>query len=203
MASNRNRDVVTRYITGLSVMDIDVMRSLTHPDAIFDWPQTRERVKGVSQMREIDVHYPGGLPSAHAIAPSHVSAVMSGVLIKMGIYGLVRICGLLSSPPLAWGITLLLLGSVASFFGVLFALAQHDIKRLLAYHSIENIGIIVIGLGLALVGRSLGRTDWVLLGMGGALLHVWNHALFKSLLFLSAGSVVHATVATVGMPRRW
>src|SRR5207248_11176113 len=68
----------------------------------------------------------------------------------------------------------------------------HDLKRLLAYHSIENIGIIVMGLGLALIGRSLGRADWVVLGLGGALLHVWNHALFKSLLFLSAGSVIHA-----------
>src|SRR5207237_545667 len=71
-------------------------------------------------------------------------------------------------------------------------IGQHDLKRLLAYHSIENIGIIVIGFGLALVGRSLNRVDWVLLGLSGALLHVWNHALFKALLFLSAGSVIHA-----------
>ena len=77
--------------------------------------------------------------------------------------------------------------------GVAFAIGQHDLKRLLAYHSIENIGIIVMGLGLALIGRSLGRADWVVLGLGGGLLHVWNHALFKALLFLSAGSVIHAT----------
>ena len=77
--------------------------------------------------------------------------------------------------------------------GVAFAVGQHDLKRLLAYHSIENIGIIVMGLGLALIGRTLDRGDWIILGLGGALLHVWNHALFKSLLFLSAGSVVHAT----------
>jgi hydrogenase-4 component B len=133
------------------------------------------------------------LPPAHAAAPSHVSAVMSGVVIKMGIYGLVRTTGLFADPPLAWGVTVLALGAVAAFFGVVFALSQHDLKRLLAYHSIENIGIILLGLGLALVGRSTGRSDWVLLGMAGCLFHVWNHALFKSLLFFGAGSVVHAT----------
>ncbi len=133
------------------------------------------------------------LPSAHASAPSHVSAVMSGVVIKMGIYGLVRTTGLFDDLPLAWGITVLALGAVAAFFGVVFALSQHDLKRLLAYHSIENIGIILLGLGLAMVGRSLGRPDWVVLGMAGCLFHVWNHALFKSLLFFGAGSLVHAT----------
>src|SRR5262249_33375736 len=95
-------------------------------------------------------------------------------------------------PPAWWGGLLLGLGVVSGVLGVAFAIGQHDLKRLLAYHSIENIGIIVMGIGLALLGRSLGRTDWVLLGMAGALLHVWNHALFKSLLFLSAGSVIHA-----------
>ncbi len=133
------------------------------------------------------------LPPAHAAAPSHVSAVMSGVVIKMGIYGLVRTTGLFESLPLAWGVTVLVLGAVAAFFGVVFALSQHDLKRLLAYHSIENIGIILLGLGVAMVGRSLGRADWVLLGMAGCLFHVWNHALFKSLLFFGAGSVVHST----------
>src|SRR5439155_5878958 len=77
--------------------------------------------------------------------------------------------------------------------GVAFAIAQHDLKRLLAYHSIENIGIICLGLGLALIGRSVGRTELIVLGLAGALLHVWNHGLFKALLFLSAGSVIHAT----------
>ena len=133
------------------------------------------------------------LPSAHANAPSHVSALFSGVMIKMGIYGLVRVTGLLPHPPVAWGAALLILGSASGVLGVVFAIAQHDLKRLLAYHSVENIGIIVIGLGLAMIGRSLGRVDWVVLGLAGCLLHVWNHSLFKSLLFLSAGSVVHAT----------
>jgi hydrogenase-4 component B len=133
------------------------------------------------------------LPSAHAAAPSHVSAIMSGVLIKMGIYGLVRVTSLLPNPPLEWGGIVLGLGVVSGVLGVAFAIGQHDIKRLLAYHSIENIGIIVMGLGLALLGRSLGREDWIILGLGGSLLHVWNHAIFKGLLFLSAGSVIRAT----------
>jgi hydrogenase-4 component B len=133
------------------------------------------------------------LPSSHAIAPSHVSAIMSGVIIKMGIYGLVRLTSLLPDPPFVWGATVLSLGVVSGVLGVAFAIGQHDLKRLLAYHSIENIGIISIGLGLALVGRSLGHPDWMILGLSGALLHVWNHAFFKALLFLSAGSVIHAT----------
>ena len=133
------------------------------------------------------------LPAAHAAAPSHVSALMSGVAIKVGVYGLVRTASLVEAPPASWGIALLVLGSASAFFGVLFALAQHDLKRLLAYHSIENVGIMVLGLGLAMAGRSLGRTDWVLLGISGCLLHVWNHALFKSLLFFGAGSVAYAT----------
>ncbi len=132
------------------------------------------------------------LPTAHANAPSHVSAIMSGVVIKMGIYGLVRVCGLLPQPPVAWGAVLLVLGAISGVLGVAFAIGQHDLKRLLAYHSVENIGIILMGLGLAMVGRSLGQTSWIVLGLAGCLLHVWNHSLFKSLLFLSAGSVLHA-----------
>ena len=133
------------------------------------------------------------LPGAHAMAPSHVSAMMSGVMIKMGIYGLMRMTWLLPNPPVAWGVLILGLGVVSGVLGVAFAIGQHDVKRLLAYHSIENIGIITMGLGLALLGRSLGRVDWIILGLGGSLLHVWNHSLFKSLLFFSAGSVIHAT----------
>ena len=133
------------------------------------------------------------LPGAHAMAPSHVSALMSGVLIKIGIYGLVRISSLLPHPPLWWGGLLLAAGTISGVLGVAFALGQHDLKRLLAYHSVENIGIITMGLGLAMVGRSLHRADCVALGLAGALLHVWNHGLFKSVLFLSAGAVVRAT----------
>jgi hydrogenase-4 component B len=133
------------------------------------------------------------LPSSHAIAPSHVSSIMSGVIIKMGIYGLVRITSLFPNPPLEWGALVLGLGTVSGVLGVAFAIGQHDLKRLLAYHSIENIGIIAMGLGLALIGRSLGRVDLMILGLCGALLHVWNHAFFKSLLFFTAGSVIHQT----------
>ncbi|HEX7599195.1 MAG TPA: proton-conducting transporter membrane subunit, partial [Polyangia bacterium] len=133
------------------------------------------------------------LPGAHASAPSHVSALMSGVLIKMGIYGLVRVLSFFPHPPLWWGLLILGLGVVSGILGVAFAISQHDFKRLLAYHSVENIGIICMGVGVALLGRSLGNGTLVALGLGGALLHVWNHGLFKGLLFLSAGSVLHAT----------
>jgi len=133
------------------------------------------------------------LPDAHANAPSHVSALLSGVLIKMGIYGLFRITAACAAPPLWWGWTLIGLGTLSGVLGVAFAIAQHDLKRLLAYHSVENIGIICLGLGVAVLGRALARPELVALGIAGALLHVVNHGLFKALLFLSAGSVLHAT----------
>ena len=133
------------------------------------------------------------LPGAHAGAPSHVSAVMSGVMLKMGIYGIVRMTMLLPVTSPSWGTALLVIGAVSGVAGIAFAIGQNDLKRLLAYSSIENIGIITMGLGLALLGRSMNRPDWVVLGLGGALLHVWNHGLFKSLLFLGAGAVLHAT----------
>lgn len=132
------------------------------------------------------------LPSAHANAPSHVSAVLSGVTIKIGVYGLVRFSGwMLLSPAAAW--TVAILGGVSAVLGVAFALGQHDLKRLLAYHSVENIGIILIGLGFGLVGAQHGEAAWGRLALAGGLWHVWNHGLFKALLFLGAGSVVHAT----------
>ncbi len=133
------------------------------------------------------------LPGAHANAPSHVSAVMSGVMLKMGIYGMLRMSGLFSISAPWWGIVLLVAGAVTCVFAIAFAMGQHDLKRLLAYSSIENIGIIAMGMGLALLGRALERPDLVLLGMGGALLHVWNHGLFKPLMFFNAGAVIHAS----------
>ncbi len=132
------------------------------------------------------------LPSAHANAPSHVSALLSGVTIKMGIYGLLRFSGWLPMPS-ALGWTVALVGVASAVLGVAFALGQHDLKRLLAYHSVENVGIILIGVGFAQVSVSFGQPEWGLLALAGALLHVWNHGLFKSLLFLGAGSVLHAT----------
>jgi hydrogenase-4 component B len=133
------------------------------------------------------------LPSAHATAPSHVSALLSGVLIKMGVYGILRVTWLFGNPPLWWGGLLLGLGVVSGVLGVAFALGQHDMKRLLAYHSIENIGIIFIGLGMAVTGRAVGDARLVALGIAGALLHTWNHGLFKTLLFFGAGAVLHRT----------
>lgn len=133
------------------------------------------------------------LPSAHANAPSHISAVLSGVVLKTGIYGMLRVFCCFTDLPVWWGCTVLLLGAVSGVVGVAFAIGQHDLKRLLAYHSIENIGIIMMGMGTALIGESQGNPALVALGLGGALLHVVNHALFKALLFLAAGSVIHAT----------
>jgi hydrogenase-4 component B len=133
------------------------------------------------------------LPEAHPAAPSHVSALMSGVMIKLGIYGLVRTLSLLGVPPAWWGWTVLAVGVLSAILGVLFALAQHDLKRLLAYHSVENIGIIGIGIGVGMLGTAYGLPVVALLGWSGGLLHVINHAAFKGLLFLGAGAVQHAT----------
>ena len=133
------------------------------------------------------------LPEAHAAAPAHVSALMSGVVIKMGIYGLLRTLVLFGAPPPWWGWVVLALGAISGVLGVVWALAQHDIKRLLAFHSVENIGIILLGIGAGALGVAYGHPLIAVLGFAGAALHTLNHALFKSLLFLGAGSVIHAT----------
>ncbi len=132
------------------------------------------------------------LPAAHANAPSHVSAILSGVTLKIGIYGLVRFTGWMPVPPSA-GWVVAVLGVVSAVLGVAFALGQHDLKRLLAYHSVENIGIILIGLGFGMVAVGQDNAAWGQLALAGGLLHVWNHGLFKALLFFAAGSVLHAT----------
>jgi len=132
------------------------------------------------------------LPSAHANAPSHVSAIMSGAAIKMGVYGIMRFSGWLPAPAAAgWVVTGL--GAASALLGIAFAFAQGDLKRLLAYCSVENVGIIMVGVGGALLARADGDAAWGRLLLAGALLHVWNHGLFKGLLFLGAGSVLHAT----------
>jgi formate hydrogenlyase subunit 3/multisubunit Na+/H+ antiporter MnhD subunit len=133
------------------------------------------------------------LPEAHPAAPSHVSAVMSGAMVKVGIYGLVRALNLLPEAPAWWGWLLIAIGALSGIWGVLFAMSQHDLKRLLAYSTVENIGIIALGLGIGLVGAKYGLPVVAVLGFGGALLHVANHALFKGLLFLAAGFVAHTT----------
>ncbi len=133
------------------------------------------------------------LPEAHPAAPSHVSAVMSGVMIKTGIYGLLRALTFLGWPPAWWGWLLVGVGGASGVMGVLFALAQHDLKCLLAYSSIENIGIIVLGLGAGLLGVSYHQPVLAVLGFAGGLLHIFNHTLFKGLLFLGAGCVAQET----------
>ncbi len=134
------------------------------------------------------------LPEAHPAAPSNVSAVMSAVMIKTGIYGIFRVCAFgLGPPPLSWGVVVLLCGGASAVLGVLYALMQHDLKRLLAYHSIENIGIILLGLGAGMMALSSGRPELAAVGMAASLYHVLNHAVFKGLLFLGAGGVVMAT----------
>jgi hydrogenase-4 component B len=134
------------------------------------------------------------LPEAHPAAPSNISALLSAVIIKTGVYGLVRVCGFgLGIPDLSWGVIVMGLGALSSVLGVLYALVQHDLKRLLAYHSIENIGIILLGLGAAMMALTYGRHDVASIGMAASLYHVLNHAVFKGLLFLGAGSVVMAT----------
>jgi len=129
------------------------------------------------------------LPEAHPAAPSHVSALMSGAMLKVGIYGLVRIMMWLGPPQPWWGWTLIVIGAVSGVLGVIFALAQHDLKRLLAYHSVENIGIIVLGLGIGTLGLALNHPWIAVIGFAGGLLHVLNHSIFKGLLFLGAGAV--------------
>jgi len=132
------------------------------------------------------------LPEAHPAAPTHVSALMSGVMIKTGIYGIVRMLGFLGPPAPWWGWVLIGAGAVSGIAGVLFALAQSDLKRLLAYSSVENIGIITMGLGVGVLGMSSGTPWLAALGFAGALLHIVNHAIFKGLLFLGAGAVLTA-----------
>lgn len=133
------------------------------------------------------------LPEAHAAAPSHVSALMSGVLIKMGIYGILRVVILLDGPQTYWGPLLMVLGLLGGALGIGLGLVQRDLKRVLAYSSIENVGLITLGLGIGLWGVAVENPWLVLLGFTGGLLHVWNHAAMKGLMFLSAGSVLHGT----------
>lgn len=133
------------------------------------------------------------LPKAHPAAASHVSALMSGVMLKTGVYGMCRLLWLLGPAPRWWGMLLLVAGTASALLGILGALAQRDLKALLAYSSGENLGVIFLGLGIGALGSAAGHPLVAAAGYAGALLHVWNHGLFKGLLFLGAGSVVHAT----------
>ncbi|MEH2921322.1 hydrogenase 4 subunit B [Samsonia erythrinae] len=132
------------------------------------------------------------LPRAHPAAPSHASALMSGVMVKIGIFGIIKVgIDLLGAPHLWWGIVVLGFGAVSSVLGVLYALAEHDIKRLLAWHTVENVGIILMGVGVGMVGIATQHPVLATLGLLGALYHLLNHAVFKGLLFLGAGAVIY------------
>jgi hydrogenase-4 component B len=134
------------------------------------------------------------LPEAHPAAPSSISALMSAVLITAGVYGLFRVCGFgLGVPDLRWGLTLMAAGTLSAILGVLYALTQNDVKRLLAYSTIENAGIVVLGLGAAMMMLAAGHGGLAAIAVAASLAHVLNHALFKALLFLGAGGIVMST----------
>lgn len=134
------------------------------------------------------------LPEAHPVAPSHISALMSGVMLKVALYGLIRFTyDLLGDIQWQWGVAVLLIGAVSTLLGVLYAILQNNLKRLLAYSSIENIGIILVGLGLSMIFLASGHKALGVLGLIAALYHVLGHALFKGLLFLGAGAIAHAS----------
>jgi len=133
------------------------------------------------------------LPHAHPTAPSHVSGVMSGVMIKMGIYGILRVLTYIHTDLYQIGLFVLFISIISGVLGVILAIIQHDIKKLLAYHSIENIGIIGIGIGIGIMGLATNNLIIAALGFSGGILHTLNHSLFKSLLFYSAGNVYKQT----------
>lgn len=128
------------------------------------------------------------LPDAHPAAPTHVSGIMSGVMIKTGIYGILRVLFMIGIPSKMISYTVLTVAVISALYGVLYAITQHDIKRLLAYHSIENIGIIGIGIGIGMLGLAYGNPIVAAFGFAGGILHVLNHSIFKELLFFAAGS---------------
>jgi formate hydrogenlyase subunit 3/multisubunit Na+/H+ antiporter MnhD subunit len=132
------------------------------------------------------------LPEAHPAAPSHVSALLSAVMIKTGVYGLLRVLGFLPGATVGHGLVLGGIGLASAVAGITMAMGQGDLKRALAYSSVENVGLVVLGIGMGVVGNAAGLPVLAALGFGGALLHVWNHALMKGLAFMGAGTLVHA-----------
>ncbi|PJG83076.1 hydrogenase 4 subunit B [Caviibacterium pharyngocola] len=134
----------------------------------------------------------GWLPKAHPAAPSHASALMSGVMVKIGIFGIIKVgIDLLGATNLWFGVIVLGFGAVSSVLGVLYALAEHDIKKLLAYHTVENVGIIMMGVGVGMIGIAIHHPVLAVVGLLGGLYHLLNHAVFKGLLFLGAGSIMY------------
>jgi hydrogenase-4 component B len=133
------------------------------------------------------------LPRAHPAAPSHISGLMSGIMIKTGIYGILRVLMLIKNPGIEIAYFVLVISTVTGILGVAYAIAQHNIKKLLAYHSVENIGIIGMGIGLGMLGLACGNEPLAILGFAGGILHVLNHSIFKSLLFFATGGVYQKT----------
>jgi formate hydrogenlyase subunit 3/multisubunit Na+/H+ antiporter MnhD subunit len=172
--------------------DFDAIRAAGHSQGIAALVLLLVLVGAGSKAGIVPLHV--WLPLAHPAAPSHVSALMSGVMTKVAIYGIVRIVfDLVGTIDWWWAAVVLVLGGITTVLGVLYALMEHDLKRLLAYHTVENIGIIMIGLGLALAFRANGMIAAAALSLTAALLHVFNHSLFKSLLFFGAGAVLGST----------
>jgi hydrogenase-4 component B len=170
----------------------DAIRSASPPAAVAGVVLTLALIGAGSKAGLVPLHV--WLPLAHPAAPSHVSALMSGVMTKVAVYGFVRVVFELLGPPIWWwGALVALLGGVSAIMGVLHALMEHDLKRLLAYHTVENIGIIFIGLGLALAFGANAMPAAAALALTAALFHVFNHCVFKSLLFFGAGAVLTAT----------
>ena len=166
---------------------------LSHPSAVLTALVLVLTILGAgSKAGVVPLH--AWLPLAHPAAPSHVSALMSGVMTKVAVYGTVRILfDLLGPPAWWWSMLVLAIGGITAVMGVLYALMQHDLKRLLAYHTVENIGIIYIGVGLALAFKAYGMPVAAALALTAGLFHVFNHSIFKSLLFFGAGAVLNAT----------
>ncbi len=196
--------LVTTHLCTLCLVAMVLL--LQAPDGSLDWQEAavaamdRDRQLVIAALALLGFGLKAGvmpmhvwLPGAHGNAPSHVSAVLSGVMIKMGAYGLLRVVAMLPPLPVAFGITVLVLGATAALLGIAATLAQRDLKRLLAYSSIENIGIVFAGMGLGLLGQAVGDRELVVLGLGAALFHTLNHSLFKPLLFFGAGAVRHST----------
>jgi hydrogenase-4 component B len=177
--------------SGPGAFDFDAFRSAGAPEGLADLCFLLALVGFGTKAGFWPVHI--WLPDAHPAAPSHVSALMSGAMIKMGIYGLLRSLLFLGPPRPRWALALILVGAVSAITGIVQALAQRDLKRMLAYSSVENVGIIALGLGVGVLGQSQGMGGVAAIGYLGALLHVLNHGLFKGLLFQCAGSVLHAT----------
>jgi formate hydrogenlyase subunit 3/multisubunit Na+/H+ antiporter MnhD subunit len=170
----------------------DAMRTVSPTPAVAGLAFTLALIGAGSKAGIVPLHV--WLPLAHPAAPSHVSALMSGVMTKVAVYGFVRIVFELAGPwEWWWSVPVLTVGAGAALLGVIYALMQHDLKRLLAYHTVENIGIIFIGLGLALAFGSFSMPSVAALALTAGLLHAFNHSLFKSLLFFGAGAVLSAT----------